>query len=212
MFEIRSEWSIEASRKTFRRENPSGTIGGETPFATYLTVPRKPTSSLITQRNLPTFSRNPRKETKAKIEGARKEQRFLSPFPTSPKNRFFHFFSSYFLSHIYIYIFLPFWRRYFYIFTSVRRTFIDRRGRRADSSQNHSLAQVPTPVPPLVWMSRLAIRRGKGRGGENGEFRGGRFLSMLITVAGVNHDRPGARSAKWVRAGWPSPNRHGPAG
>lgn len=102
MFEIRSEWSIEASRKTFRRENPSGTIGGETPFATYLTVPRKPTSSLITQRNLPTFPRNPRKETKAKIEGARKEQRFLSPFPTSPKNRFFHFFS-YFLSHIYIY-------------------------------------------------------------------------------------------------------------
>lgn len=106
MFEIRSEWSIEASRKTFRRENPSGTIGGETPFATYLTVPRKPTSSLITQRNLPTFPRNPRKETKAKIEGARKEQRFLSPFPTSPKNRFFHFFSSYFLSHIYIYFFL----------------------------------------------------------------------------------------------------------
>lgn len=96
--------SERRAKRSVVTENPSGTIGGETPFATYLTVPRKPTSSLITQRNLPTFPRNPRKETKAKIEGARKEQRFLSPFPTSPKNRFFHFFSSYFLSHIYIYI------------------------------------------------------------------------------------------------------------
>lgn len=141
------------------------------------------------------------------------EERTTFPFPLSnfPKESFLSLLLFLF-SFTHIYIFLPFWRRYFYIFTSVRRTFIDRRGRRADSSQNHSLAQVPTAVPPLVWMSRLAIRRGKGWGGENGEFRGGRFLSMLITVAGVNHDRPGARSAKWVRAGWPSPNRHGPAG
>lgn len=95
--------SKHRAKRSVVTENPNGTIGGESPFATYLTVPRKPTSSLITQRNLPTFPRNPRKETKAKIEGARKEQRFLSPFPTSPKNRFFHFFSSYFLSHIYIY-------------------------------------------------------------------------------------------------------------
>lgn len=66
-------------------------------------------------------------------------------------------------------------------------------------------------------MSRFAIRRKGGEEKEGkGGFRGGRFLSMLITVAGVNHDRPGARSAKWVRAGWlagwPSPNRRGSAG
>lgn len=63
----------------------------------------------------------------------------------------------------------------------------------------------------------FAIRRKGGEEKEGkGGFRGGRFLSMLITVAGVNHDRPGARSAKWVRAGWlagwPSPNRRGSAG
>lgn len=56
-------------------KNPSGwTIGGETP---YPTIPRKPTGSLIAQRNLPTFPRNPRKETKAKIE-----ERTTFPLPS----------------------------------------------------------------------------------------------------------------------------------
>lgn len=91
-------------------KNPSGwTIGGET---LYPTIPRKPTGSLIAQRNLPTFPRNPRKETKAKIE---ERTTFPLPalFPTSPKDlRFFHFFSSFYSL---LYTLLPFWGRYFYV-------------------------------------------------------------------------------------------------
>lgn len=90
------------------------------------------------------------------------------------------------------------------IFTSVRasdRKFIGRRGRR----EFPELLLGPYRSSGglnVTWFAIRSGRRGKGRRREEkrGEFRGGRFLSMLITVAGVNHDRPGARSVKWVRA------------
>lgn len=103
MFEIRSEWSIEASRKTFRRENPSGTIGGETPFATYLTVPRKPTSSLITQRNLPTFRGILAKRQRRRSRGRGKNNVSFPPFQLP--QRIVSFTSSLLIFfHTYIYI------------------------------------------------------------------------------------------------------------
>lgn len=95
--------SKHRAKRSIVTENPSGTIGGETPFATYLTVPRKPTSSLITQRNLPTFRGILAKRQRRRSRGRGKNNVSFPPFQLP--QRIVSFTSSLLIFfHTYIYI------------------------------------------------------------------------------------------------------------